>query len=138
MTVLINIVNSQLADGEIQEITDSVKGELVCDGNGFTLVYDDRKLGGQTSVTVSGGDLVSVCRVDSGFNTEMIFEKDKLREVVYTPPYGEIMLETRTQSISSFVEENSGFIEYEYDLLSGGEKQSHNRMKISFSEEKDV
>ncbi len=138
MTVFIEIVNTQEADDELQKITDSVKGELISDENGFTLSYADKNLGGNTTVTVSGGDFVSVCRIDSGYDTEMIFEKDRVRPFVYITPYGEIMLETKTYSLTSLCEGNSGFVEFEYDLLSGGRMQSHNRMRIDFSEEKDV
>jgi len=138
MTVFIEIANTQKAEDELQQITDSVKGELISDENGFTLNYADKKLGGNTTVAVSGGDFVSVCRANSGFDTEMIFEKDKLRPFVYITPYGEIMLETKTYSVTSLCEENRGFVEFEYDLFSGGKMQSHNRMRIDFSEEKDV
>lgn len=138
MTVFIEIVNCQLSDGELQEINDTVKGEYVLDENGFSLSYADKKLGGNTTVTVSGGDFVCVCRTNSGFNTEMFFEKGRNRPFVYVTPYGEIMLETKVYEISSFADEKGGFVEFEYDLLSGGEMQSHNRIKIKFSEEKDV
>lgn len=138
MTVFIEIANTQKAEGEFQEITDSVKGELLSDENGFTLNYADKMLGGNTTVTVSGGDFVSVIRTSSDFDTEMFFETGKTRPLVYNTPYGEVLLETDTHSITSLVEENRGFVEFEYDLLSGGTVQSHNRMRIDFSEEKDV
>jgi len=138
MKVLIRINNFQFAGDERQEITDTVSGELFTGENEFSLCYPDKNLGGQTTVTVSGSDFVSVNRVNSGYNTEMIFEKGRTRPFVYATPYGEIMLETKTDSVLSLVERNGGFIEFEYDLMSGGEKQSRNRMRISFSEEKDV
>ena len=138
MTVLIEINNCQLSDGETNRIKDTVTGEYISDENGFSLSYADKNLGGNTLVTVSGGDFVSVCRADSGFNTEMIFEKGRKRPFVYATPYGEILLETETKTVTSFADENGGFVEFEYEILSDGEIQSHNRMKISFSEEKDV
>ncbi|MBO4339639.1 MAG: DUF1934 domain-containing protein [Clostridiales bacterium] len=139
MTVLIQIVNTQTADGEMQEITETVLGEYVRSGDEFTLTYNSKEpIGGKTVVAFSGGDFISVIRTESGFDTEMYFEKGKTRPAVYNTPYGEILIETKTGSVSSLVEENGGFIEFEYELLSGGELQSQNRMKISFSEEKDV
>ena len=139
MTVLIQIVNSQLSDGETTEITETVSGEYEFADNEFALTYYGKEpIGGKTSVTFSGGDFISVIRTESGFDTEMYFEKGKTRPCVYNTPYGEILLETKTDIILSDFDENGGFTEFEYDLLSGGEVQSHNRMKISFSEEKDV
>ena len=139
MTVLIHINNSQLSDGEANEIAETVSGEYEYGSDEFTLTYYGKEqIAGKTVVTFSGGDFVSVIRTESGFDTEMYFEKGKTRPCVYNTPYGEILLETKTGAISSDFDENGGFTEFEYDILSGGELQSHNRMKISFSEEKDV
>lgn len=138
MNVIIEIINTQTSEGETQKISDKTKGEFISDENGFSLRYADKKLGGHTAVTVSGGDFVSVVRTGSGYDTEMFFEKGKRRPLVYNTPYGEIMLETDTKKISSLSDGKSGFIEFEYDLLQGGNKQSGNRMKIKFSEEANV
>jgi uncharacterized beta-barrel protein YwiB (DUF1934 family) len=139
MTVKIEIVNFQFADGEEQEIRQTAFGDFERLNDEFALTYrGEESESGKTVVAFSGGDFISVIRTESGFDTEMYFEKGKIRPFVYNTPYGEILLETKTVSISSLVEENGGFIEFEYELLSGGEKQSQNRMKISFSEEKDV
>lgn len=138
MTVLMEILNSQTVQGDTQEISDRVIGELFSGENEFSVSYADKNLGGQTVVTVCGADGVSVKRTGSLFDTEMVLKKGKRCAFVYKTPYGEIMLETDTSFISSLVEENGGFIELEYDLLQGGVKQSQNKMKISFSEEKNV
>ncbi len=138
MTVFIEIFNSQLSDGEMTEIKDTVTGELSFEDNRPVLSYEEKKLGGQTAVTLTGSDFVTVKRVNSGFNTEMTFQRGRACECVYFTPYGEIALETKTYSVVSLIEENSGYIELDYDILQGGVKQSHNKMKISFSEEKDV
>ena len=139
MKVKIEIVNIQKTGSQTDELASVTRGALDSDGDGFVLRYEENsELGGETTLTLSGGDFVSVVRTGSSYNSEMFFEKGKRRPCVYNTPYGEILLETDTRSVVSLIEEKGGFIEFEYDILQSGVKQSQNRMKISFSEEKDV
>jgi uncharacterized beta-barrel protein YwiB (DUF1934 family) len=139
MRVRIEITNIQQTDEQTDELSTVTKGFFETDGEEAVLNYEENdELGGETEVTVSGGDFVSVCRTGSYYNSEMFFEKGKTRPCVYNTPYGEILLETKTYSVTSLIGENNGYIEFEYDILQGGVKQSHNRMRINFSEEKDV
>jgi uncharacterized beta-barrel protein YwiB (DUF1934 family) len=139
MNVKIEIVNIQQTDSGTDELASATKGYITSDSDGFVLNYaENGELGGETEVAVSGGDFVSVCRTGSSYNSKMFFEKGKTRPCIYNTPYGEILLETNTHSVVSLFEEKGGYIEFEYDILQNGVKQSHNRMKISFSEEKDV
>lgn len=139
MKVKVEIINIQQTDSGTDELAAVTKGVFDTDGEEFVIRYEENsELGGETEITVSGGDFVSVCRTGSSYNSEMFFEKGKNRPCVYSTPYGEILLETKTFSVTSFADETNGYVEFEYDLLQGGVKQSHNKMKISFSEEKDV
>lgn len=139
MKVRVEIKNSQTVEGDTQQIVSSARGEFDISENSLTLSYaESAEVGGRTTVTLADGRLLAVERNSSDYDTQMFFEKGKKHPFFYRTPYGEILLETDTESIKALVEEKNGYIEFEYDLLSGGVKQSHNRMRISFSEEKDV
>lgn len=134
--VLINIASSQTVDGNEDKMELSVTGTLTHTDNGYELEYTEyngEMQGCVTSVSVTGGNCVSILR-NGGYSSEMMLENEKRHNCLYSTPYGEITIGIYTTKIESDMTEVGGTLEMAYTIDFSMSQITENTMKITVSE----
>lgn len=134
--VLINIASSQTVDGNEDKMELSVTGTLTHADDGYELEYTEyngEMQGCVTSVSVTGGNCVSILR-NGGYSSEMMLENEKRHNCLYSTPYGEITIGIYTTKIESDMTEVGGTLEMAYTIDFSMSQITENTMKITVSE----
>lgn len=122
--VIIKMLTKQYADDDCSETELLTKGFLYSKDNIFKIVYDDSEVTGfkgcTTSITVKGGNFVSIIRKGAKCNTDLIVESGKKHYCYYSVPYGEMNVGIYTHKVNSTLSADGGnlFIKYTLDVNS--------------------
>lgn len=134
--VLINVISSQMIDGQAENMEISVVGVLTHNGEDYIIEYteyDGDMQGCNTCVSVEGGECVSITR-EGGFTTEMMLENGKRHSSLYSTPYGELTIGLYTKMVNSDMSAVGGTLEMDYTIDFNSGLVSENSMKITVSE----
>lgn len=135
--VSLRLKSLQTMQGETEEVSHDLRGELALLENGWAVSYrepEDSGLGESlTTLTAAPGKVI----LDRAGETacRMVFREGRRTLGDYASPYGRFDLEIYTRQAAAVMEAGAGQIQLHYDLsLSGGEP-GETRLTLTFTRE---
>lgn len=131
---VINIKNSQNFSDHDECIEITSAGKFYKKNGKFYILYKEYADIGEISVMIKAeGNKISVRRSGAG-RAVMNYAENHAEEVLYRLPYGDIVLEMKTNSVYSMLNSDGGRIDIEYDIILNHEKYG-NKMSIEIKKE---
>ena len=100
--------------------------------NSFFLIYDEYGEIGESRILMKVSDSGIVMKRSGAINARMEFLPGASREILYRLPYGDVIMELWTYSISNSLKKDGGGVEIKYRLKLMDEEYQ-NDMKLNIS-----
>ena len=132
--VRLSIVGSQSRDGERDDVTLNVNGQLISENDRHVLTYTEMDDDGSVDTEIRvEGDVVTMIKTGAA-ESNMVFEREKTFSAAYNTPFGSLDVSLYPTLVDAHVGESEGRIELEYILSMGGE-QYVNRVNLTYTSE---
>ena len=131
--VTIKVTGSARTDG-INAITTRTTGKLYTKGSKRYLLYElpdeDNRMVIVKHMIIFTNRNIEITKSAPGLKTRILYEPGASTETDYSTPYGNLTLVFSTKSITYDENDERLLIEVDYDIFSGGELLSENRLVI--------
>lgn len=119
------IKNNQSYSDHEESIEITTAGKFYLKNGKYYLLYKEYAEIGDISVVIKAeGNKVSVRR-SGACSSVMNHEENCCEEILYSLPYGDIVIETKTHSVQNMLSEEGGCLMLKYDISFGGEGYSN-------------
>ena len=130
--VILFVRGEQSFDGLPADVTELMtEGVMTIDGGGITLTYQETELTGMEGTTTSfliQGDCVELRRT-GGINSQMLFQRGKRHSSLYETPWGTLLVDVSTLSLSHRLGSRGGILDIAVDHQVTGENHFKIRVK---------
>ena len=130
--VILFVRGEQSFDGLPADVTELMtEGVMTIDGGGITLTYQETELTGMEGTTTSfliQGDCVELRRT-GGINSQMLFQRGKRHSSLYETPWGTLLVDVSTLSLSHRLGSRGGILNIAVDHQVTGENHFKIRVK---------
>lgn len=117
-TFKVYVSNSQMIDGNVEEVSENGHGSIREKNGVFYIVY---KTDAASVMIKTDGRYVDLKRTGDA-SSHMHYEKGKSTSFDYNTPYGTIKMNVFTSSLVSCLAPDGGTLRIEYVLETGGDK----------------
>lgn len=124
------IENIQTTDEKSEPIKITTEGRFYQKNSAYYLLYTEYTELGDTSVLIRAAKDSVTIRRSGATNTKMEYVPGEQREVLYSVPFGNMVLDLKTNNLEVSLDENGGTIHLDYLLTAGGDSY-HNDMCLS-------
>lgn len=132
----ITIIDSHISDGDETGTEITTFGDFYGDENDYTVKYIEKGeglAGSETSIRVIDKTRIELMR-RGVFNTEMIIEKGRRHNSVYTTPYGTLNMGVYAQSVESNVNSDGGELRFSYTIDFNSSGSTENTLIVRIKE----
>ncbi|MEL1133543.1 DUF1934 domain-containing protein [Desulfitobacterium sp. THU1] len=129
--------NQQYPEGQNDRMEFTTEGTSHHRAGAFYIIYRDTEITGMDGVTTSlkiESNRVTLNRMGA-IDHKQVFERGVRHGSSYVTPQGSLFFEIETKAMEIHLTELEGKITLEYDLFSGDQLVSHNRLRINIKED---